>query len=139
MEASKPSEKLHDPKSHADNCDWHFDQYPWECTCTPNAKVMHTPGPWLAADKPSSAVGWPVVQQGVGRLICKVNYVQVTAIEPAVGGENKFNRESKANASLIAAAPELLEALKEVVAISDRNHNAWIKAHAAIAKAEGAI
>lgn len=18
---------------HADNCDWHVDQYPWECTC----------------------------------------------------------------------------------------------------------
>lgn len=18
---------------HADNCDWHLDQYPWECTC----------------------------------------------------------------------------------------------------------
>jgi hypothetical protein len=38
---------------------------------------------------------------------------------------------------LIAAAPDLLEALEEVVAISDRRHNAWDKAHAAIAKATG--
>lgn len=33
--------------------------------------------------------------------------------------------------------PEMLEALKEIVAISDRTHNAWTKAKAAIAKAEG--
>ena len=31
----------------------------------------------------------------------------------------------------------LLDALKEVVAISDRDHDAWNKAKAAIAKAEG--
>lgn len=41
-----------------------------------------------------------------------------------------------ANARLISAAPELLEALREVVRISDRNHRAWDKARAAIAKAE---
>lgn len=39
------------------------------------------------------------------------------------------------NAQLIAAAPELLQALQEVVAISDRKHEAWDRAHAAIAKA----
>lgn len=32
---------------------------------------------------------------------------------------------------------ELLEALEEVVAISDRKHNAWDKAKTAIAKAKG--
>jgi|HubBroStandDraft_4_1064222.scaffolds.fasta_scaffold01416_11 hypothetical protein len=32
---------------------------------------------------------------------------------------------------------ELLAALKEVVRISDRKHDAWDSAHAAIAKAEG--
>ena len=31
---------------------------------------------------------------------------------------------------------ELLAALKEVVALSDRKHDAWDRAHAAIAKAE---
>ena len=43
--------------------------------------------------------------------------------------------ETLANAKLIAAAPGLLEALIEVVRISDRNHEAWDKAKAAINKA----
>jgi hypothetical protein len=38
---------------------------------------------------------------------------------------------------LFAAAQELLEALKEVVAISDRKHDAWDKARAAYTKATG--
>ena len=41
----------------------------------------------------------------------------------------------EANAKLIAAAPELLEALQEVIKISDRNHIAWDKAKEAIKKA----
>ena len=32
---------------------------------------------------------------------------------------------------------ELYEALEEVVRISDRDHEAWVKAHAALAKARG--
>lgn len=43
------------------------------------------------------------------------------------------------NAFLISAAPDLLAALKEVVALSDRKHDAWDKAKAAIALAEGKI
>jgi hypothetical protein len=45
--------------------------------------------------------------------------------------------ETRANAKLMAAAPDLLEALQEVVRISDRNHVAWVKAKAAIEKAIG--
>lgn len=41
----------------------------------------------------------------------------------------------KANQALLLAAPALLKALQEVVAISDRKHEAWDRAHAAIAKA----
>jgi hypothetical protein len=43
--------------------------------------------------------------------------------------------EARANARLMAAAPDLLEALKEIIAISDRDHIAWIKGKAAIEKA----
>ena len=43
--------------------------------------------------------------------------------------------ETRANARLMAAAPDLLESLKEIIAITDRDHNAWIKAKAAIEKA----
>jgi hypothetical protein len=46
--------------------------------------------------------------------------------------------EAKANANLIAAAPELLEALIAVVSIADRATVEFDKAHAAIAKATGA-
>lgn len=40
---------------------------------------------------------------------------------------------------LMAAAPDLLEALQRVVAISDRKHDAWDAAKAAIAKALGRV
>jgi hypothetical protein len=43
--------------------------------------------------------------------------------------------EARANARLMSAAPDLLEALQDIIAISDRDHIAWIKAKAAIAKA----
>lgn len=42
---------------------------------------------------------------------------------------------AEANAILYTAAPDLLEALEEVVRISDRKHIAWDKAKAAIKKA----
>lgn len=74
-----------------------------------------TPGPWIAASKPSSVCGWPVVSSA-GRLICEVNYIQHTQIDTPVSGDRVFNAESKANARLIAAAPEMLEALKLFVA-----------------------
>ena len=43
--------------------------------------------------------------------------------------------EDLANARLMAAAPDLLEALREVVVLSDRKHPAWDRAKLAIAKA----
>jgi hypothetical protein len=46
--------------------------------------------------------------------------------------------EAIANARLMAAAPDLLRALQEVVRISDRKHDAWDRARAAITKAGGA-
>lgn len=69
-----------------------------------------TPGPWLAAAAPSSVVGWPVVAQ-TGRAIASVAYL---GIEPNKDRPQRkaFNAESMANAHLIAAAPELYEALK---------------------------
>jgi hypothetical protein len=47
------------------------------------------------------------------------------------------SQESEANARLIASAPDLLEALIEVVAIADRKTDAFDRARAAIAKATG--
>lgn len=99
----------------------------------------HTHGPWLASARASSVVGWPIVQPGTGRLICNINYVQRTNIDPSVPGDQAFNAESKANARLIAAAPELLDALKAARAIlnPEISPNACAMADFAIAKAKG--
>lgn len=43
--------------------------------------------------------------------------------------------EARANARLMAAAPDLLESLQEIIAITDRDHIAWDRAKAAIEKA----
>ncbi len=67
----------------------------------------HTKGPWIAG-KFSSVVGWPVVAQ-TGRVICDVAWM---AHLPREGG---LFEETEANARLIAAAPKLLAALKNLV------------------------
>jgi hypothetical protein len=94
--------------------------------------MAHTPGPWSLLDESEihhegamianvmMADDFPCLDQDDEALIAKVE------------------AECHANARLIKAAPNLLAALKEVVAISDRKHDAWDKAHAAIAEAEGA-
>ena len=58
----------------------------------------------------------------------------------AVGGMpywKRFTKTDEANARLIAAAPDLLEALKGVVAVADRKTDEFDRAKAAIAKATG--
>lgn len=60
-----------------------------------------TEGRWIAAAKPSSVVGWPIVSQ-TGRNIASMNYVHWSDTNPAVPGDHAFNRESKANANHIA-------------------------------------
>lgn len=101
--------------------------------------AAHTPGPWLAAASASSVVGWPIVQPGTGRLICNINYVQRTAIDPNVAGDRAFNAESKANSRLIAAAPELLDALQQVMTEWREGYGLRCEdqVRAAIAKATG--
>lgn len=89
-----------------------------------------TPGPWMAAAKPSSIIGWPVVApHSMGRSVCSVTH---------------GHDEGAANAHLIAAAPELYEALAAIVADWDNKQGptetigALIKrARAALAKARG--
>ena len=53
-------------------------------------------------------------------------------------GDEPATEESKANARLIAAAPELLEALKYLCDVSHTDPKAFDQARAAIAKATGA-
>ena len=86
----------------------------------------HTPGPWrtfnvadVFPDDGDTEGGRQIADCAVGELI-------------------GFH-EAAANARLIAAAPDLLEALKDMVLYCDMFPNApyHVKAKAAIAKAEG--
>jgi hypothetical protein len=98
--------------------------FPDACA-TPAPMSKHTPGPWSQH----------LVK--VQRDITGPHGQSIAYTRGADWSGDKSESEELANARLIAAAPELLEALREVVAISDRKHDAWDKAHAAMAKAAG--
>lgn len=87
----------------------------------------HTPGPWIFyADTPSTDPNW--------HIVTTANRMRVLAnvhIEPG-------NAMDAANARLIAAAPDLLEALQGVLRVADRQTDEFDAARAAIAKAIGA-
>ena len=88
-----------------------------------NAK--HTPAPWrLFRHKRSIEISWPETNKKIASVPL-----------------NEFtdNSGNQANAALIAAAPEMLEALKALLALHIAHHNdpAHAAARRAIAKAEG--
>ena len=96
--------------------------------------TKHTPGPWATDeadhDEPYQDIK---IKAGKHRTVCTV-WIDDAPVRD-------FNAEQDANARLIAAAPELLEALKELMVAADRvsaEPVTWLgKARAAIAKAEG--
>lgn len=98
--------------------------------------AQHTPGPWalkgyLVGDKQGHRSIYGPKPWGSG----SAKVAQTQGVRPAA--------ENEANARLIAAAPELLEALEElhlkaVVGTDEERHAALIKAWAAISKARGA-
>jgi hypothetical protein len=80
--------------------------------------VTHTPGPWHMVGS-----GWTRNLRGVdGQLVCVLSVRE---------------GRSKANALLIQAAPQLLEALETVVADPAISLGSLNEARAAIAKATG--
>lgn len=94
--------------------------------------MSHTPGPWEV-----NASNMVTIQAG-GASIAQPLY-------PIIWKDD-HRAEFDANARLIATAPELLEALKQLVARCDGDEGVradgsniqTMAAHAAIAKAEGA-
>jgi len=86
----------------------------------------HTPGPWEIAP-PHQTAGWGLCVRSSGRILARM-----------VGRDQD---QKKADVRLMAAAPDLLEALKTLpqsLAATDDDLNRWLeRANAAIAKAEG--
>ena len=101
-------------------------------------KTKHTPGPWRAEEVfPGGGPEFSIKAAGKDYHVCGCGAYQHS--HPAAS----FTRdEGQANARLIAAAPELLEALRGMVGLHD-NGTAYDSAttiayaRAAILKAEG--
>lgn len=92
--------------------------------------AKHTPGPWRVNDNPMAMSEYCILAEsrgtGFGASVATANQRE---------GYNSLSpEEAKANASLIAAAPELLEALMELLAEAEGCEE---KARAAITKAQG--
>ena len=89
-------------------------------------RIAHTPGNWLALPNAdgSFTVG-AINPDGGWTVICLRNQFESRA------------EEFKANARLISAAPELLEALQTLVDKLGGAAPGWVPAYAAIAKATG--
>lgn len=113
----------------------------------PEKQATHTPGPWEACDGASITINEAlnVTPNHVRRQFIHADGVRVTQF---IADCNTALPESVANARLIAAAPELLEALKSMdCAVCDCSlgHPMRVidrcsfcaKSRAAIAKAEG--
>jgi hypothetical protein len=92
------------------------------------SEEKHTPGPWKIGTPP------PNGEQTIGTQSGMMVAVAVTGVN--------FEQQTIANAKLIAAAPDLLEALQSIVASAEDGCSAintrfLITAKAAIAKATG--
>ncbi len=109
-------------------------------------KAAHTPGPWLLTTVPTSAGSChkigpfpPRRPGGAPTFAC----VYADGIRIGIDDRMPNAIELAANASLIAAAPDLIEALRAVVATEiylpdhPQRQAAYRNARDAIAKAEG--
>jgi hypothetical protein len=106
-------------------------------------ETKHTPGPWVV-DPPSEQT--PHIWVGPNTA---PNIAKLETWDRGDGRGERLDETDFADARLIAAAPDLLECLKRLsqladgiyVRMSDREfqlmREAWEKADAAIAKAEG--
>ena len=101
-----------------------------------------TPGPWRV-EKGHSDWGLPrshaVIPDG-GKFDFDGMIAEVHSLQPYCAGESKANIEKAstdiANANLIAAAPDLYEALADLV-YAHEGQPGWGAARAALAKARG--
>jgi len=98
--------------------------------------TQHTPGPWVMDDE----YGTEII--GSGKIVAvTMNQMLATKAQQKKGVLGFDDVEQiKANARLIAAAPELLEALERMVLICEAYNGLEAKkARAVIAKAKGEV
>jgi hypothetical protein len=113
-----------------------------------NLRVNHTPGPWIFTEKASSPN--LIIWDGLSRLVAEVHCHEAMRDADTRGGSPHRSDTAKANAALIAAAPELYEvcqALSRIEASTKGKglldlstvdlRDAYNLARAALAKAEG--
>lgn len=94
-------------------------------------KTQHTPGPWTAVQQYANR--WNIETQPVNHVPAGIAIVCTTVLE--VGSNDK---DTEANARLIAAAPDMLEALLSIENDDGRiPKTIWDMRNAAIAKATG--
>src|SRR5688572_12981630 len=92
----------------------------------------HTPGPWMVASHPVNG-RLPIVSQANGRSVGAVSW-----LGDMPEGFKGHEDECMANARLIAAAPELLDALIDILVTEPAlKGGPYDRAMAAVAKAEG--
>jgi hypothetical protein len=112
-------------------------------------EIKHTPKPWIVngswhIQAPTGIAGYRANGEPIPAL--------PTIVAQVVKGHGISHKEVEVNAHLIAAAPELLEALKALFEHCAMTHKHWgegcnVKesdaaiagAHAAVAKAEGKV
>lgn len=92
-------------------------------------ETKHTPGPWELA--------YELDGDGDAVRVSRAGHNFDVALVYGHGGDALSDHERNANARLVAAAPDLLSALRAVVEIADRKTVEFDAARAAIAKAEG--
>ena len=97
----------------------------------------HTPGPWIYG--PEVGPDCTRIDAENGLVIAAVRSREITSWEQS-RPIYSWSEEGAANARLIAAAPELLDALQEIVEAQKGGYLGWSHidaASAAIAKATG--
>ena len=102
-----------------------------------NAQAWHTPGPWTLlpeeADKDYLRIRG--TRLGGRYKVANVHHIRYEGVHAVV--RERDDAESMANALLIAAAPELLEALELIANTGMDARQCMLTARAAIAQATG--
>lgn len=89
--------------------------------------TKHTPGPWKYVQDEGGRYSFNSVVAADGTVVIRN------------GDYDEYNACTEADAKLIAAAPELLEAAKRCLAITDNGGGVYRALETAIAKAEGRL